>query len=642
VNSPGGRRTVAASALLIVLLGIAAYAGSLGGRFLYDDVPGIVENPSLRSLRTALAPPAGGLPESGRPLVNLSFALNYAAGGLRPWGYHAVNLLIHLLAGAVLFGIVRRTWPGERPAAFAAAVAALWVVHPLQAESVAYVSQRAEALLGLCCLLTLYGFIRGWLGLSWLACLAGMACKESMVAAPVVVLLYDRAFVAGSFRGALNRRGRYYLALAATWIPLALLVAGNASRGGTAGFGSGLPWWAYALTQVQAVAHYLRLAVWPRPLLGDYGRILAGAPAAVLGDGLVLAALGGLTLWGLAADPSRPENRRRAALGFLGGAFFLLLAPTSSVVPVATETIAEHRMYLPLAAVLTALVGAAAWAIPRLAPGWRPALRAGAGAAALLLALAGALGLTWRRVQAYHDSRSFWSDVAAKAPENAGARNNLGNLDADENRLGEAEAEYREALRIAPQYDDAQVGLGNVLARRGRPEEALPHYRLALRYRPDDPGILHAYAAALAAAGRGAEAAAAYRQLVGLRPDDAEAWYRLAVVLSATASPADALPAADAAARLRPGFADARVTRGDLLAQLGRREEAIAEYRAALRLAPDAPDVRNNLGGLLAEAGRLAEAEAEFEAALRSRPGYAEAARNLQQVRALEGKGAPR
>ncbi|HEX3728548.1 MAG TPA: hypothetical protein VHV47_02000, partial [Opitutaceae bacterium] len=225
MNSPGARRTAPASALLLVLLAIAAYAGSLGGKFLYDDVPGIVDNPSIRSLRTALIPPAGGLPESGRPLLNLSFALNYAAGGLNPWGYHAVNALIHGLAGAVLFGLVLGTWRGAHAVKFAGMIALLWVVHPLQTESVAYVSQRAEALMGLFYLLTLYCFIRGWRGLSCLACLCGMACKETMVTAPLLVLLYDRAFVGGSFREAMKRRGRYYLALAATWIPLAWFVA---------------------------------------------------------------------------------------------------------------------------------------------------------------------------------------------------------------------------------------------------------------------------------------------------------------------------------------------------------------------------------------------------------------------------------
>ncbi|HVW22587.1 MAG TPA: tetratricopeptide repeat protein [Opitutaceae bacterium] len=642
MNSPGGRRSVPASALLLVLLGILAYAGSLGGRFLYDDIPGIVENPSLRSLRTALLPPAGGLPESGRPLLNLTFALNYAAGGLSPWGYHAANLAIHLAAALLLYGIVRRTAEamGLGAARLAAlAVAGLWMLHPLQTESVAYVSQRAESLMGLFYLLALYAFIRGRPGLSWLACLCGMACKEVMVTAPLLILLYDRTFVAGSFREAWRRRRRYYLALAATWVPLAALVAANGGRAGTAGFGSDVSVAAYAATQVRAVAHYLRLALWPAPLLGDYGRALAGAGRLFLEDGLLLLALAASALWGLAADPS--SQRRRAAWGFLGAAFFLILAPSSSVVPIATETVAEHRMYLPLAAVLAAVLLAGAGALAGLAPRRRTAL---AGLAAFVLAAAaGAEGAASAlRNRAYRDGFAFWSDVAAKDPGNAGAHNNLGNIYADGGNLPAAEAEYRWALRLAPEYDDAQVGLGNVLVRRGLARDALPHYRLALRYRPDDPSILHAYAAALVRASEPEEAARAYQRIAALRPDDGEAWYRLAVLFSSQGQADEALRAADAAVRLRPGFADARVTRADLLAQLGRRGEAIAEYQAALRLAPAAPDVRNNLGGLLAEAGRLPEAEAQLEEALREKPDYAAARQNLDWVRAQERRGGER
>ena len=209
--------------LTIVLAGLAAYRNSLHGPFVYLDQAAIRDNPTIRHLwplSTVLQPPRDrGITVEGRPLVNLTFALNYAAGGGAVRGYHLANLAIHLAGGLLLFGIIRRTLTarGDAQAVLFAWIAALlWVVHPLTTESVTYLVQRAESLMGLFYLATLYGFIRGagssgagragWFGLSWLACLLGMATKEVMVSAPLIVFCYDRTFSAGAFVAAWRRR----------------------------------------------------------------------------------------------------------------------------------------------------------------------------------------------------------------------------------------------------------------------------------------------------------------------------------------------------------------------------------------------------------------------------------------------------
>ena len=327
----------------------------------------IVENPTIRQLwplSKALCPPNHGEPVTGRPLLNLSLAVNYAISKLDVWSYHATNLAIHLLGSLLLFGILRRTFllPAMRERWGAAAtplafvIALFWAIHPLQTESVTYISQRAESLVGLFYLLTLYCFIRGvdsaradgsGIRGAALACLLGMASKEVMVSAPLIVLLYDRTFLAGSFREAWRRRGRFYVALAGTWLLLGWLVISAGGRGGTAGFGVGISWWAYLCTQFGAIVHYLRLCVWPHPLLLDYGTGTAHGVWEILPYAIVLGLLGAATVAALWRWPK---------VGFLGAWFFAILAPTSSVVPVATQTVAEHRMYLPLAAVLTGLV----------------------------------------------------------------------------------------------------------------------------------------------------------------------------------------------------------------------------------------------------------------------------------------------
>ena len=215
------------AALAIGVAAMATYLNSLNGPFIFDDISAIQQNETIHSLGRALSPPPGALPVSGRPVVNLSFALNYALSGLNVWSYHLANLLIQALAGITLFGLVRRTLANGRTpfsdAAFpvsvslAFSIALLWTLHPLQTESVAYTSQRAESLMGLFYLLTLYFLVRGsdaekagetapgrWFGLSCAACFLGMLSKEVMVSAPLMALLYDRTFLSGSFprRGA--------------------------------------------------------------------------------------------------------------------------------------------------------------------------------------------------------------------------------------------------------------------------------------------------------------------------------------------------------------------------------------------------------------------------------------------------------
>ena len=353
--------------LVIVAAGLAAYCNSFDGPFIFDDVPSILHNPTIRQLwpiGPALRPPGGGRAVQGRPVVNLSLAVNWAIGQDKVQGYHVLNLAIHLAAGLALFGVVRRTLRQPRlsgrfaqaATGIALAAALLWTVHPLQTESVTYIVQRAESIMALFYLLTLYCVIRGagsarpiaWYVLSVLVCLLGMASKEVMATAPLVVLLYDRTFLSGTFQGALRRRWPLYVALTCTWGLLAYLVAGSTDRGGSAGFGLSMTVWQYALTQLGVITHYLGLAFWPAGLVFDYGWPIASSVGQILPGAIVISLLLAGTIWALIRYP---------AAGFLGACFFLILAPTSSFVPV-TDAAFEHRMYLPLAAVTSFAGGA--------------------------------------------------------------------------------------------------------------------------------------------------------------------------------------------------------------------------------------------------------------------------------------------
>ena len=226
-----GRRSVYGALAVVVAVVALAWSNSLSAPFLLDDFESIVSNPIIRELSAFdwLTPPSAiGETVSGRPVLNFTFALNHALGGLDVRGYRAVNILFHAISACVLFGLTRRTLAAanhhQSATLLAITVALIWALHPLQTAAVTYVVQRAESLAGLFALVTLYAFVRGaampnggrWFAISCIASLLAMGTKETAAVVPLFVLLYDRAFISGSFRAALRGRTYYYVALAAT------------------------------------------------------------------------------------------------------------------------------------------------------------------------------------------------------------------------------------------------------------------------------------------------------------------------------------------------------------------------------------------------------------------------------------------
>lgn len=637
--SPWHRSPVFA-ALLLTLAGVGAYHNSFGGPFIFDDEPSLLENPTLSSLWRAWWPPTeGGITISGRPLLNFSFAVNHALGGTNPWGYHLGNLGIHLAAGLALFGVVRRTLLGPvlaprfRDAAWeiALAAAALWLLHPLQTESVTYVIQRAESLVGLLYLLTLYAFIRatatppsgpgknsGWLAVSVAACALGMLAKEVMATAPLAVLLYDRGFVAGSWTNAWAVRRRYYVALALTWLPLAGLVFATSGRGSTAGFGGAIGPLDYALTQVQAVGLYLRLAVWPSPLVLDYGKDVVRQWNDILLPALVLLPLLGVSLWS--------AGRGRAA-GFCGVFFFLALAPSSSVVPVATQTMAEHRVYLPLAG-LAALAAASAY---------RWAGRRGLIAVGMLAAGGGFL--TAQRNLDYQSAIGIYEDTLRKVPDNARARARLADYYVRAGRLDEARRQLELSLATEPGVPEVLNNLGNVWQRLDQPEKAVARFREALALRPRDPTVLNNLGNSLLYLGQADEGLALLRRSMELAPDLLDARFNYANALAQGGRLAEAAEQFAVVCERHPQDADARNRYGNVLLSLGRGPEAVPHLEAAATLQPENPDYLNQSGIALARAGRLREALLRFEQAVSIAPHHPTAAQNAALARRRLGGG---
>ena len=501
---------------VIVWSALVAYWNSFSSPFIFDGIDAIVDNSTIRGLWSAWSPPKAYGSTIGRPLVNFSFAVNYAFGGLSVWGYHAVNLALHVLAGLVLFGLLRRTFRlrslsgkyGSASLPLALAGALLWVVHPLVTVAVTYVAQRSELLMTLLYLLTLYCFVRGtqsgtpafWNVSAVLACLLGMASKEVMVSAPVMVLLYDRTFVAGSFREAWKQRGKLHLSLFATWVLLGYLVVAVGDRGGGVASNDQVSWGCYVLTQFWAVVRYLQLTVIPYPLVFDYGQgtLIRSIGAAVPYALVVVSAFAGMIV----------SLRRWPAVGFLGFWFFAVLAPSSSVISMPTEVIAEHRMYLPSAIAIILLVLMIYSRLGRRSYG------------VFAIVAAGFVLLTHSRNEDYRSKEAIWTDTVAKAPNSWRAHYNYGNLLLGQDRLDEAMVHYNRALELRPDLSPVWDNLGLVLERKGRGREAMACYQKSIKFDPTNLQAYQNYANALIQLGRVDEAIQVLRKAVRLRSKD--------------------------------------------------------------------------------------------------------------------------
>lgn len=645
-SPPPKRATRWLPAAVIVVAGVIVYSNSFWGTFVLDDIKHVWDDAKIRQLE----PIWRFFLHDRRPLVTLSLAINYRLGELETFGYHAFNLVVHLLAGLTLFGVVRRTLLGRRlrkdcaSAApwLALAVALIWVVHPLQTQSVTYVIQRAESMMGLFYLLTLYCAIRGadssrpgpWYVAAVAACGAGMASKAVMVTAPVLVLIYDRAFLSSSLAEAFRRRWALYVGLACT---SSILVATGVApavlnpqvKAASLGFAyKGTSPVEYALTQPGVLLHYLRLSFWPHPLCLDYQWPVAGGAEAIVPPVIVLVLLLAATAWAV---------WRRWWVGFCGAWFFVILAPTSSFIPI-KDAAFEHRMYLPLAAVVVIAVVAGRRALTWLLPGLarfsvlRPVLMG-----ALLVLVAAALGwATIRRNAVYHSRVTMYQDVVRQCPHNTRAHNNLGTALRTEERFDEAIDAYRAATQADPTYASGYHNVATILEHQGKLEEALQFFIQATRCEFGRPWRHHNLARCLAELGKTDEAIAIYRETLSKAPSDFNCRMGLAVLLVKRGEFDEAIQSYRVAAEVRSRSVAARHQLGRALRRQGRLEEAARAFGEALARDARHVSARYGLGVTLYELGRPSEAIQQLESVLELDPTHRPARQALTAARSSQ------
>jgi protein O-mannosyl-transferase len=669
--------------LLLTVSLVAAYWNSRWGQFVFDDRFSIVENRQIRALwRLAVLFPERELPTAGRPIVNVSFAINYALGGLDVRGYHAWNIAVHALCALLVFALVlrtlrspvlRSTFDANAPQ-LALAVALLWGLHPLNTEVVDYLTQRTESMMALFYLLALYASARAMDGsrLSWqtiavVSCAAGMLCKESMATAPVMIVLYDWAYRYESLASAVRNRWPFYAWLAATWLMLAAVLT-SGPRAFSAGFATTVGPWTYLLNQAEMITQYLRLTVWPHALVLNYGWPQPVSAREVLPYGLTILLLLLLTIVALA---------RRPPLGFLGAWFFITLAPTSSIVPIATEVGAERRMYLPLVALVVLGVVAVArlWdvVVARRFSSSKSAVLSGlvrSGGVVVLAVVSLLFGArTVARNREYASGLSLAKTVLERRPSSI-AHQMMGTELMVVGNHEEAVAHLREAIREG--MPRARFALGLELFNEGKLNEAIEQLDGFVRQNPQLLETLQArelVGRAFAAQRQWGPAAEQFTSILNVAPGNGDAHRYLADILCSQELFAQAIPhyraylertPGDVAALAQLGFALAMDDKADeAMATLGRVVEreptnavahrvlaallfdrrdipgAIAHARQAIALNPEDAIAHDVLGRALTVQGQLAAARVEFERSLQLDPSSEQAREDLRRWVAL-------
>lgn len=549
--SPDRASAIGWLALLPAALVVLAYLNALGNPFVYDDRRTVVDNPSLRDLSNwryilAYTP--------FRPLVNVSYAFDRLIWGVRPLGYHLTSLLWHALNATLVLRLGARAAEDSNgrgaasldPTAVGIAAGALFAVHPLLSEAVAYASGRSELVAGtffLCGLLAARRWFRGdgavW-AFGYLACLGlALAAKESGAALVVVAWLYD-ALLGGEKAGGRWRRawlhgGLLLLGLAAAAYRLHAYLATEMVHLDR-GFGVQLR------TEAVVLWRYMRLLALP------YGQSLIH-PAQLIAspfDPRLLAAIAGLAaaawlLW---------RGRRRVPLVVLGCGWFVAALAPSSVVPL-FELMSEHRLYVAVAGL--ALAAGAGWALWQGRPSARLWARAALAAAIVIL-----LALTVSRNRVWADTVTLWRDASAKAP-----------------------------LTWAPRY-----ALADALRARDGCAAAVPVYRQALELKPGDGATLTNLGTCLAVMRNYAEAEAVLEQALAVQPQSANLLNNLGQLARLTGRPALARERFAAALAIDPRHAPTRISLAALEEGEGNAAEALRLCREAAELAPQLQEAR--------------------------------------------------
>ena len=614
------------------------------------------------------------------PITQWSLMFDHRLYGLNPWGYHLTNILFHA-ANAVLLFLALRALTGATGRSFLAA--ALFGLHPLRVQSVAWISERKDVLSVMFWLLAIWAYARYarsdsdgpgseskvrfgkrshfyWLTLLFFA--FGLMSKPMVVTLPGALLLLDYWPLARWSRANARRlvwEKAPFVLLSAVMSAATYVIQKQAGMMSSSLTGLTAPGGARLENVFVSYARYLGKIFWPADLCAIYPYRQHWPVIAVIGAVLLFVAVSigaGLT-------------RRRWPWGLTGWFWFVgTLVPVIGLVQVGTQSMADRYSYIPSIGILIALV----WGGFEATQKWRfRGLFLGVAGAGMMIAC---ILLTRQQIGYWKDDVTLWQRAVLVTRNNFDAHDLLGRAWFAQGRMDEAIQEFQEAARLNTGFAEAQNSLGHAFAARGQMAEAIACYRKALAIEPDSivahlslgnlflkagraneavPELLAAarlnprLAAAQDSLGRAymiqrnwAPAIAAFRSQVAIEPDSAEAWSNLGMACAQAGEFEDALAAFTKAVAQQPDDAAARNNLGYLLLRTRQPAQAAAQFRAALQLQPDNAASHNNLGNAFLAQGQWDAAIAEFQEALRLQPDYADARHNLAYVQQLKAKTA--
>jgi tetratricopeptide (TPR) repeat protein len=580
---------VPAVCLALAAITFAVFGQTLRHEFIdFDDNEYVYENPVVArglTLKGIVWAASSFHAANWHPLTWLSHMLDCQLYGLHPGGHHLTNVLLHTGTVIALFLVLRRMTGAFWRSAF---VAAVFAIHPLRVESVAWVAERKDVLSGLFFMLTIGAYVcyarRAWslprYGLVVLLFAMGLMCKPMLVTLPVVLLLLDywplQRVETRKISGLVLEK-LPLLALSAAACVATLLAQAGAIQ--SAEFYSLRPRFGNALVTCLI---YLGQMVWPSGLAAFYPFPLNGPPAREVAlAGILLAGLS-VAAWG---------ERRKQPWLLMGWLWYLaMLLPVIGVIQVGMQAHADRYTYLPQIGIYMAVTWLAAeWRFSRVAFG---SLMAGVLAVLMVCA--------WKQTAYWENTETLWNHTLACTKGNIVAHLNLGHDLSKKGRLDEAISFYQKGLQTEPDNAASENNLGNVLCEKGRVDEGIAHYKKALQIKPAFAEAQFNLGKAFRLEGKVDEAIVQFQKALQIKPDFAPALFNLGNTFLQQGKADQAVAQFQRALEINPTNAGIHLNLGLCFSQLGRMDEAILQYEKALQLEPADPKIQNNLAWLLA------------------------------------------
>ena len=639
-GQPRNRWTPPAICIFLAVIVWVVFGQTVHDKFvIYDDSRYVYENPAVTAGLTLKGIAASfnyAHSDNFIPLTSISHMLDWQFYGPNAGGHHLTNVLLHAANAILLFLILGVMTGAIWRSAF---VAAVFAVHPLHVESVAWVAERKDVLSGLFFMLTLWAYARyarpvggrrpkskTWYGLALVFFTFGLMSKPMLVTLPFVLLLLDywplkrvESLVSVfRVRGLIMEKVPFLLLAAADCV-VTILAQRNAIEPVQR-----LDFFWRAGNALVAYAAYIWQMIYPAGLAVLYPHLGGHLPVwkIVVSAVALIVISAGVAAW-----------RRKHPCLMTGWLWYLgMLVPVIGLVQVGLQARADRYTYLPQIGIYILL----AWGAAELGRSWRHS-RAVLGSAAAVI-LAGLMAGAYVQTGHWKNDISLWTHTLACTTENSVAHYNLGYALSAEGKTTDAIEQFKQALQINPDYAEGQNNWGNALASQGKVTEAIEHYERALQINPDYAEGHNNLGLALAGQGKLDEAVQHYDRALQIKPDFADAHNNLGLALARQGKGTEAIEQYERALEIKPDFVEARVNWGLALAGQGRLDEAVDQYGRALQIKPDYAQARYELGITLAKQGKWNEAIEQYQQALQIKPDYAEAHIDLGVALSRQGK----